>query len=259
MFGALKRYIPWLMTSVLAGVLILSNDNPQIKAIRSNYTNLLVVTTKPLGSVLQLPQLWRENRQLHLQLARMSLMLAQRVESGNEVERLREMLKLSSQAEYQVIAAEVIALGADPSVRGIIIDRGFDQGVRENLAVIDADGLVGKVYSVGKSSAQVQLLLDPNFGVAGRLLRGQEECIVRPGGGGKLMLKGIPSTSEIVVGDSVITSGLGGVFPPGLFIGLASEVKTSRDDWLLEVKVQPAVDFRKMNEVFVVMKDQKSE
>ncbi|NQT35714.1 rod shape-determining protein MreC [bacterium] len=259
MFGTLKPYLPWLGTSLIALLLILSNDNQQVKALRGNFSDLIVVGTSPFSSVLKAPRLWNENIRLHKRLSEMSIMLADLSSSGEECQRLRRMLDLREKSEYRLIVAEVVGINPDMGVRGMLLNVGRDDGVKINHTVIIPDGVVGRIYRVGKSSSAVQLLLDPNIGIAGRLVSNREDGIVHAAGGRKLKLDGIPITVKVSMGDSVITSGLGGLFPPGLLIGYTSRVQHSASDWLWEVIIDPAVNFGSLDELFVILKSDNAE
>ena len=259
MFGTLKPYLPWLGTSLIALIFILSNDNHQVKALRGNFSDLIVVGTSPFSSVLKAPRLWNENKRLRKRLSEMSIRLADLNSSGAECQRLRRMLGFREKSEYRLIVAEVVGINPDMGVRGMLLNVGQDDGVEINHAVIIPDGVVGRIYRVGKGSSAVQLLLDPNIGIAGRLVGNREDGIVHAAGGRKLKLDGIPVTVEVSMGDSVITSGLGGLFPPGLLIGYTGRVQHSASDWLWEVIIDPAVNFGSLDELFVILKSDNAE
>lgn len=252
MFGSIKQYVPWLATSLLALGLIFSNDNPQVETLRGNVSDLVVVVGRPLSAVLKAPRLWDENVYLRKKLTEMSLKFAQLGSSGEECERLRSLLELKERTSYNLIAGEVVGTNPDIGIRGILLNIGSDDGVRINQTVIVPDGLVGLIYNVGKNSSRVQLMTDQNLGVAGRLVKSREDGIVHASGSRNLKLEGIPVTASVNVSDSVVTSGLGGVFPPGLFIGYTKKVRRSTNMWLWEIQVEPTVDFMRLEELFVI-------
>lgn len=252
MFGALRRYLPWLATSIVALTLIFSNQNPQIESLGAGIIDMVTLGTAPISWLLKAPQVWKENRRLRRMLVDLSQEVAGLGERSAENRRLREMLSFMEQSEYEMLAAEVVGMNPDPGVRGLLVNRGSGDGVTGNMAVIVPEGVVGRVYRTGVSSAAVQLLIDPNLGVAGRLRKGREDGIVHASGGRRLRLDGIPVTADVATGDSVVTSGLGGIFPPNLFIGVTTRVAPAPDGWLLEVEVAPGVDFSRIEELFIV-------
>jgi len=259
MFGVLKSYLSWLITSLLALGLILSNENMQVNTMRDNFSDLLVIVARPVSNLIRAPRLWGENARLRKQLAELSIKVADISDSAVETERLRHMLDFRERSAYELVATEVIGMNPDFGIRGILVDAGSEDGVEINQAVITPDGVVGRVYRAGKRSSAVQLLLDPNSGVAARLGRSREVGIVHAAGGRRLRLDGVPVTAAVGTGDSVITSGLGGVFPPGLLIGVTRSVNHRAVDWLWQIELQPAVDFGHLYELFVVRTAERAE
>ncbi len=252
MFGALKQYIPWLLTTALSLILIFSSQNRHVVEMKANLSDLVVVCTKPVSSILNWSHIWKENRKLHKHLSEMSLTIAKLEGVGTEAQRLREMLNFKNMVELEIVAAEVTGITPDPGITGLLIDHGSNDGLSRNQAVIIPNGLVGRIYRVGKESAAVQLLTDPNIGVAGILIKGREKGIVHASTGNTLTFDGVPVTANIELGDSVLTSGLGGIFPEGLFIGIVINISSTKDGWLFKTTLRPAVDFGKIEEVFVV-------
>ncbi len=254
MFGTIRPYVPWLATSLLALGLTFSSRNPQVKTIRKNLNDLIIIGTQPISSLLKAPRLWEENARLNRLLTEMSIELGKLCDSGSECIRLRNMLDFKERASYRLVAADVVGMNPDLSVRSVAINVGVEDGVEINQAVIVPEGVVGRVFRVGRWSSAVQLLIDPNIGVAGRLVSNSEDGIVHAAGKRRLALSGIPVTAFVDVGDSVITSGLGGIFPSGLLIGCTINAHHSPGEWLWEIDVEPAVDFGRLGELFVVLK-----
>jgi len=259
MFGSIRPYVPWLATSLLALGLIFSSRNPQVKTIRKNLNDLLIIGTQPISSLLKAPRLWEENTRLNRLLTEMSIELGKLCDSGSECIRLRNMLNFKERTSYRLIAADVVGMNPDLSVRSILINVGADDDVEVNQAVIVPEGVIGRVFRVGRWSSAVQLLIDPNIGVAGRLVSNMEDGIVHAAGRRRLILSGVPVTASVEAGDSVITSGLGGIFPPGLLIGRTVKAYHSPGEWLWEIDVEPAVDFGRLGDLFVVLKVDRAE
>ncbi len=252
MFGVLRPYLPWVAISILSIALIFTNRNPQVQALRSDITDFAEFAFQPIYKLHEAVRLWDENRRLREIAARMSLRSAQLEEGLRENIRLREMLNFARNSPYRLIAAEVIGVAPDPAVRGLLIDRGSDDGVEVNMAAVTVQGGVGRVYRVGGSTAAVQLLVDPHLGVAGRLAEIRENGIVHSTGRGWLRLDGVPVSAEVAAGDVVITSGQGGIFPQGLKIGTVKTVKPADGGWLWEITLDAAVDFNRLEEVFII-------
>jgi len=252
MFGFLKSYFPWLATTAFCLFLIASSSSPQSDSLRGGLSDFIALGTAPLSDLLHFPKIWKENRALKKRLVEMSLELAELGSKADENERLRRMLGFAADAPFHVTAAKVVGMNPDLGIRGILINRGASVGIAKNMAALAPEGLVGRVYRVGQYTSAVQLLTDPNLGVAGRLTRGRELGIVRAEAGRMLKLDGVPVTAEISQGDSVVTTGLGGVFPENLFIGVVHDVARSPDGWLWDIHLLPGVDFNRLDELFVV-------
>jgi len=124
--------------------------------------------------------------------------------------------------------------------------------VKVNQAAITPEGLVGRVHRVNDKNCIVQLLSDPNIGIAGRLLSNNEDGIVHVMTSDDLRFDGVPATVKVELGDSVVTTGSGNVFPPNLFIGSVNRVRKASDGWLLDIRLQPAVNYRLLDELFVI-------
>lgn len=252
MFGVLKLLLPWIATTILSAALILSTHDQQAAPLQNRVNDLVAVGAYPVSSSVKVIALWSENRRLRRELAERSVLKTQGLDLLRENDRLRQMLGFRARSQMELSGAEVVGLTSDEGVRGLLIDRGYDDGIATGQAVITPEGLIGRIYRVHGSSAAVQLLGDPNLGVAARLVRGEESGIVHASSSGRLRLDGVPVSAETTIGDSVVTSGQGGVFPPGLLIGFTTKVSPSMEGWLLNVEVVPSVDIRRIVEVFVV-------
>lgn len=196
----------------------------------------------------------------------------------NEIERLRsenETLTrenerlLEIQGEYQVlqelfnraadtpelrrITANVIGQDTNPILQSIIIDKGFDAGVRVGMPVEAARGLVGQVYRVSNNASQVALLTETASAIPVRLGTTRATGILRGAGRGALpTIDWIDLKYQVEVGEQVITSGLGGKFPENLVIGRVISVERNEAELFQRAVVQPAADFNAIEMVFVV-------
>ncbi|TLM68849.1 MAG: rod shape-determining protein MreC [Deltaproteobacteria bacterium] len=198
----------------------------------------------PGGSSLDLDA---ESRRLRAEMAGIE-------ELKRENDRLRRLLGFVEEHPRRSVAARVIAEDASSWFRTIEIDRGYEDGVTEGLSVVDAAGLVGRVVRSTAHAAQVLLITDASSAVAVLV---QDERIrgVCRGQGGTLALDFALVQDAIQVGDGVITSGLGGVFPKGLVVGYVRSVHREQFGLFQTVEVEPAVDFAHLEEVLVLLKE----
>lgn len=252
MFSTLRPYLSWLAITALSFILMLTNQNPQGELLRGRVTDFIIAVTYPVTIPLKGIQVWRQNKELHYTLAEMSLELAAHMESQTENSKLREMLEFKAKQDFDIVAAEVVGISSDPGIKGFTISKGREDGIEVNYPVISLKGIVGRIHRVGDYSALVQLLSDPNLGIAGRLRNSREEGIVHSSGKGMLKLDGVPVSSLIAVGDTVVSSGLGGFFPPGITIGYVTDVEPDANEWLWQISVKPSVEYGQLEDIFVV-------
>jgi rod shape-determining protein MreC len=180
--------------------------------------------------------------------------LAGSEELQRENERLRRLLGFVEEQPRRTVAARVIAEDASSWFRTIEIDRGHDDGVVEGLPVVDAAGLIGRVVRSAPHSSRVLLITDASSAVA-VLVQDQRIRGVCRGQGGALALDFALVQDAIQVGDGVITSGLGGVFPKGLVVGYVRSVHREQFGLFQTVELEPAVDFAHLEEVLVLLKE----
>ena len=184
--------------------------------------------------------------QLELELASL-----RRAEAENR--RLRAMLDYPSPIGYSLIPARIQGLDLDP-LRGFAwIDAGDRAGVEEGAAVLTVDGLAGVVDQVQPLRSRVRLLQSEAIAVSVRNVRTRALGIVDwDPGQGRLRVDQVPYRADFAVGDTLVSSGLGGVFPPDLPVGTVSAVSEPPERLLKDVALAPFVAFHQLEEVFVM-------
>jgi rod shape-determining protein MreC len=249
-----------ILVIVLSVTLMLLSSNEKDRFARSvndvAMTPVQVVVAKGRGLLGQRAV----NDSLRTELARTSLALMRAKESARENDRLRSLLDFREGNRLEVLATRVIAREATHLGGQFKIDKGFQDGVRKDLSVITAAGLVGKVTTVHLRSAFVRPLLVDRCSVSVKLARTRTDGILEWTSDLGLHLKFLPFRAEVAPGDDIVTSGMGGVFPKGLLVGNVAHVEKVADG-SLQVLVNPVVDFSSIDEVFVVLevRDDKSE
>jgi rod shape-determining protein MreC len=180
-------------------------------------------------------------------------------EMGDENLRLHQLLGLKENNVFHTVTARVIGRDASNWWKSIQIDRGSNDGLHKNLAVLNADGLVGKIVSVTKGESRVLLLTDPNCKVSA-LLQNTREPGVAAGVetsfrfSPRCVMTYVNRDAKIKPGEPVISSGLGGVFPKGVLVGTVTTAQLNKQTGMYQdVDIKPAVDFRRLEEVLVVM------
>jgi len=174
-------------------------------------------------------------------------------EADIERTNLREQLQFKlANPTYESLGAEVI--GHDPSnlLHHLIIDRGTNDGLAVGMPVVTARGLVGRITSVYPQSARVMLLTDPASSVNALIQSSRATGVVQGQGRRGLTMRFVEQSEQVEVGDIVLTSGLGGNFPKRLVIGQVTAVERNDVEMFLEVQVQSAVHFDRIEMVQVI-------
>lgn len=170
-------------------------------------------------------------------------------------ERLQELLQFKETTNHPMLAAQVISRDPSGWFKSILINKGRSSGLQLNMSVVNAQGVVGRIVSVSADYAMVLLLIDQNSAVDSLIQRSRERGMVRGQSARACKLDYLPRRSDVVVGDVVITSGLGGVFPKGVPIGRVENVVEVPGELFNDVEIRPSVDFGKLEEVLVVLKE----
>lgn len=178
--------------------------------------------------------------------------LAALEEAKLENERISQLVEFAKAQDLPTIGARVIGRPTDSRQRTVLIDRGTSSGVARGDAVIAAGGLVGQVVEVTPWTAQVRLVTDSESGVAVLVQRTRANGIVRGTLDGPLALEFVDKKSAPVVGDVLLTSGLGGVYPKGLVVGEVTTVSAPSTDLFPVVSVQSRVDIGRIEELLVL-------
>lgn len=179
-----------------------------------------------------------------------------------ENERLRLALNIKDHFEdYEPIGANIIAKDMGNWFNIFTIDRGLQDGVSNNDAVVTSKGLVGRILSAELMSSKVISIIDEDSTVSARIVKTNEEVYVK--GDMKLKDQGLCKANsifndvDIAVGDTIETSGLGGYYPKGITIGEVMEVRRKTGELFRYAIIKPAVDFKRLDEVFVLKSKKK--
>ncbi len=203
-------------------------------------------------------RLQEENQRIRDELARQENFRQQLLELQKDNYRLREMLDFKQRTEYELIPAEVIARDPSHWFETITINKGYVDGVEQNMAVLTSEGLVGNIYFVSRNASKVLLLTDSRRAVSSLVQRSREPGTVGivegyPEMKGFLRMINLPPEANIQPGDNIISSGLGGIFPKGLIIGQVLEIEKDHFGLLQRAIIKPAVNFNRLEEVFIVL------
>jgi rod shape-determining protein MreC len=194
----------------------------------------------------------RENSELKQKLEAVQVELQERRALGDRARGLQQLLELRDRSNLRTVAAEVIASSASPDFRTLTIDKGTNLEVRSDMAVIAADGVVGRVVVPSGRAAKVQLLIDRNAAAGALVARSRAQGVVKGVGDDRLELQFVSEAADVATGDLVVTSGIEGIFPKGFTIGHVDAVEKTGPSYK-RITVKPAVNFSSLEEVLVVL------
>lgn len=167
--------------------------------------------------------------------------------------RLRALLDTNIRVEAKKAIAEIMAIASHPYSHNVVIDKGLSNDVYEGQPVLDHKGVVGQVVSAGNNTARVILLTDQTHAIPIRVLRNDIKGVLSGTGNINLMeLSNMPHDTDIQVGDQLITSGLGGVFPDGYPVAKVVNVKTDLSKPFLEITAIPAAQVNRLKHVLLL-------
>jgi rod shape-determining protein MreC len=166
---------------------------------------------------------------------------------------LRRIAEMRRGFEVPLLPAEVVGQDASPWFRSVLLDRGRNAEVRSGMPILVDQGLVGLVSATSLHAARAMMILDRRSAVDAMIQRSRARGLVRGLGSGELQFEFMVRGDDVQEGDEVISSGVGGVYPKGVRIGRVTSVSADRDELLHTARVQPSVDFGRLEQVFVVM------
>jgi rod shape-determining protein MreC len=204
-------------------------------------------------SYVDLRHVRQHDKDLQYQIDQLRLREASLLEDARQGQRLQRMLQFKQQYVGKTVAAQVVGTGGGDTAHIVVIDKGSDDGVKPDDAVITPDGIVGKVRDVFAHSAQVLLLNDPSSGAGVVLVNTRTRGILRGGPGGTLGIGNLLPDERIKPGEPLITSGGDRVYPRGLPVGNVISMKPdSEHQPYAAIAIKPAANLDRLEEVLVV-------
>lgn len=190
---------------------------------------------------------------LRQQNATLRQRIVQLEEARLENERLRELVGFIETSELDAVGARIIDRPATTWEAVVTIDRGSADGVEPGMPVLTAHGLLGQVIESSERSSRVRLITDQRSGVSAMLQMSRAEGIVSGSIDGELTMEFVSRDATVTVGEAVLTSGLGGVYPRGLFIGEVADVQLADADLYPTIRVRSNVRLSAIEEVLVLV------
>ncbi len=266
----LKKYMYPLLTGIgiLAALLVFSLNIPRNREanfIERSALSAMSPLLKPVFRISALVEdIWdgyirlvdthSENLQLREDIRTLNL----RILEGNEAllsnKRLERLLDMKKSVPDPTISATVIGEDVTSWFRTLVIDRGSSSGIREGMAVLSAEGVVGQTVKVTATTSRVLLLTDHASGISATIQRSRARGVVKGKSEMLCTLEFTTREEDVKVGDTVITSGIGGLFLKGLPIGEVTMVKRGEYGIFQTVSIRPAVNLPHLEEVLVVQR-----
>ena len=193
------------------------------------------------------------NAALDERLTRLQLQVQQLEEARIQNERLKALLEMKEALDGSTAAARVVANRSTGLSHTILLDRGSEAGIRPNMAVVSAQGVVGRVWTVANGVSKVQLITDAAAGTAVLVQRTRVQGILLGRGSDLCSLEYVSTLDDVKDKDLLVTSGLDGIYPKGLPVGRVAELGP-RAGLLQTISVVPRVEFNRLEEVLVLLR-----
>ena len=256
-----------VLAAMAAGLMVADHRQHHLAAIRDGVATLAY----PIQWAVQAPlQAWSAMRESfatktrveaeNVKLAsdnlvlRLKLLRFESLEQENQ--RLRAVRESSARVVQRSLVAEIVRVDLDPFRQRVLINKGTRDGIFRGQAAIDAAGILGQVTRAGPISAEIILISDPEHAIPVQVNRtGVRSIALGTGRSGLLSLPYLPQNSDVIVGDLLVSSGLGGVYPPGYPVGKITAVTRDPGQPLLAVEAAPLAGLDRDPEILLVWFD----
>ena len=195
----------------------------------------------------------RENEQLKVEVERLVSEKNDLIEQISREKRLAGLMAYQEDRKKESLIASVIGRAATQWSKVVFIDKGTQHGVRTYSAVVTNSGVIGQIIHAGPTTSKVLLTIDSRSAVDSLFQDSRISGVVVGTGEKQCKIKFVPNTAEIKVGDRVLSSGLGGVFPKGLVIGTVSQIVRNKQGLFQEITLTPSSDLSNLEEVLVFL------
>jgi rod shape-determining protein MreC len=223
-----------------------------VSPITGAFTHLSDGASSITRDYFELVYVRQENAHLRDELAKVKSDKARLTELEVENQHLAQLLALKDALGANAVAANVIGSDANGISRTLVLSSGSDNGLGPGMAVLANQGVVGKIIAVSPHASRVLLIDDHNSALDGFDQRSRARGIVAGMVDDGIILKYADRSQDLRTGDTVVTSGLDGIFPRGLLVGTIQSVRREGPGLFLGVRIAPAVDFRELEQVLIL-------
>jgi rod shape-determining protein MreC len=248
---AQRKFVSLLVTTLLSLLLITASPMQQAAALRFLSMTIFFPLQIVLSQSTRVKNIFAENRRLKEEVIRLSASVAQLKEASIENKRLRNLLSIAQEYDYDLLPVRVIARDPAEAYRSVVVSAGKNDSVEMLMPLIGEKGVVGKVVQVMHKICLVQLLRDPSNRTSVLFSRTRTIGILETENGNNFFVR-CRSHEPIDIGDTIVTSGLGGIYPRGLTVGIVKNIDQIRDPLFKKVNVDLSMDFDHLEELFII-------
>jgi rod shape-determining protein MreC len=264
---------PWILAALLLAQVVLMSTNARRPDSEQSVLRIWMVTAlapvvrvgdsmlssvKGAGaSYIDVRHAREENIELREKVDQLTAERNKALERAAELDLLRMQLALPTRPQYRELAANVISRDASLWFRRLTIDRGTLDGVKRDMPVTTAGGIVGRVISVGPNFAMVQVITDKHAGVGAMLQASRAMGEIRGLDNDRSELKNISTSEKVEVGESVVTTGLDRIYPKGLLVGIVESIEADPNAPWHRIIVKPAAPVDRVEHVVVLLVEPK--
>ena len=262
-----QRFAFVLLAMAAIGMIVLNRSDPAFlerfrTGVNDMATPILDSVSRPISAIRdigadlrEMTALREENDVLREKVARLERWqtVARQLQADNAT--FQAMLNFVPEEPSRFITARIIADSSSAFVRSVLLNAGSADGVKRGRAAISSEGLVGRVVDVGERSARVLLITDLNSRIPVLVESTRDRAVLAGNNSNQPQLLYLPPSVPIAEGDRVVTSGHGGVFPPGLPVGVISLIERSNDGGIRTVRVNTFVNWNRVEMVRIVDHD----
>lgn len=251
-FVLFKEYVIFVILLIVSLILLGTNDNTQIRAIRSYTIGFVGIFEQGLSSIPNFVELKRENEILRQLNVNLSDEVNRLREARLENIRLRNFVGLKEQRPFTLVTGDVVGKSLHLLRNTITLNVGESDGVKTDMPIISENGLVGRILMTSSHYSIGQLMLNKDFRASAKIQRSRIDGIIAWDGGENLHLNNVAKSQDIRPGDVVMTSEYSNIFPRNVKIGFVSKVTEKPGNLFKEIEVTPSVDFSTLEQVFVI-------
>ncbi len=247
-----KEYITFASLTVICLALISMGDVSKLGGYRTVIIGTVGWMQEAFAWIPNPGALKSENRAVRELNLRQSAEITRMRHSLIENKRLRQMIEFKSTAEHEVIGAEVIGKNSIEMRNTITLNRGNSEQIAEGMCVRTDAGLVGQVVSASEDYSLVESIFNRNVRISSKIQRTNIDGIVAWEGDEVLLLKNIPTSFDVQVGDVVLTSNFTNKFPKNVPIGQIRRIEIEQGSLFFRIEIEPFVNFSTIEQVFVM-------